>query len=240
MTSPKVHNPIWLLLPAKDEEANLRSLLPQAKALGYEIVVCDDGSVDGTAKVAKEAGALVIRHPRNQGLGAALATLFDYFLERAPSNSWAVVMDADGTMPLETGLEMVATGDITHADIVIGSRYRGSAKGVPFSRWFLSLGARWTFSLLAPIPGITDYTIGFRAYRWPFLWAYRMQYPGYFDARGFSAQTELLLRARSMRPKVVEVGIHLNYGAKRGRSKMRVTQTAREYLRLALMARKWI
>ncbi|MFW8121057.1 glycosyltransferase, partial [Klebsiella pneumoniae] len=80
----------WLLLPAKDEEENLDSLVSRAVALGYRVLVCDDGSADATAEVAARSGAQVVRHERNLGLAEALRTLFDRFVEEGREGDWAV------------------------------------------------------------------------------------------------------------------------------------------------------
>lgn len=223
---------VWLLLPAKDEGENIGALVREARALGYQVVVCDDGSLDHTASAAQSAGATVVRHERNLGLAAAIRTLLDHFLAKGGPGDWAVLMDADGTMSPEDGLRLVAKGEATGADLVIGSRYRGRAEGIPLHRQIFSYGARFLFSLFFPIRGVTDYTIGFRAYRYEFLRQYVLRYPGYFSGEGFSASTELLLRARSLKPKVVEEGIHLDYARKGGGSKMRIWRTVREYLLL--------
>lgn len=227
----------WLLLPAKDEEDNIGSLVRSAKRLGYRVVVCDDGSVDRTAHEARRAGATVLAHETNQGLAQALRTLFNHFLAHGAPGDWAVTMDGDGTMSPKDGLRLLEAGLREGADVVIGSRYRGKTRGIPPLRWVYSYGARFLFALLLPIPGVTDYTTGFRAYRYEFLQRYAQRHPTYFRARGFSASTELLLRARELGPKVVEVGVHLDYGSKGGRSKMRVLKTTLEYLRLALSLR---
>lgn len=236
-TQPQTPNPfagrVWLLLPAKDEEENIGPLVQTARKLGYEVVVCDDGSLDGTAAVARKAGATVLVHEQNRGLGEAMRTLLDHFLRHGSPGDWAVTMDADGTMDPEEGLWLVAAGEAQGADLVIGSRYRGKTAGIPWHRQLLSLGARLFFTLLFPIPGVTDYTIGFRAYRYEFLRRYYLQYPGYFSSQGFTASTEILLLSRRLRPKVVEVGVRLDYGKKRGGSKMRIWRTLREYVRLA-------
>lgn len=228
---------IWLLLPAKDEEDNIGTLVRLARRLGYRVVVCDDGSLDRTAIEARKAGATVLAHETNKGLAAALRTLFNHFLTHGGPGDWAVTMDGDGTMSPKDGLRLIEAGLRHGADIVIGSRYRGKTRGIPLLRWLYSYGARFLFTLLLPIPGVSDYTTGFRAYRYEFLQRYAQRYPTYFRAQGFSASTELLLRARGLDPKVVEVGVYLDYGNKGGNSKMRVLKTILEYLRLALSLR---
>lgn len=229
---------VWLLLPAKDEEENLGSLVSRAVALGYRVLVCDDGSADATAEVAARSGAQVVRHERNLGLAEALRTLFDRFVEEGREGDWAVVMDADGTMSPEEGLALVGMGRRMGADIVVGSRYRGGYRGIPLYRQLLSLGARLFFTLVHPVPGVTDYTTGFRAYSHAFLQRYRSLHPRYFATESFAASTELLLRASRLGAKVVEGAGTVRYDLKRGRSKMRVLRTAKEYLRVAWSLRR--
>ena len=54
-----------VVIPAKNEEKGLRTLLPQLKALSNidEIIVVDDGSTDGTRAVCEEYGVTVVSQP---------------------------------------------------------------------------------------------------------------------------------------------------------------------------------
>lgn len=65
-----------VIVPAFDEEARIAATVAAAaKIPGVDLVlVVDDGSADATARVAKEAGAIVVRHARNRGKGAAMET----------------------------------------------------------------------------------------------------------------------------------------------------------------------
>jgi glycosyltransferase involved in cell wall biosynthesis len=65
-----------VVVPAFDEEARIaRTVEGAGKVAGVDlVVVVDDGSSDGTARAAREAGAVVVRHSRNRGKGAAMET----------------------------------------------------------------------------------------------------------------------------------------------------------------------
>lgn len=64
------------IIPAKDEATRIAATIRSVRQIDSidMIVVVDDGSSDGTAAVAASEGALVIRHPRNRGKAAAMAT----------------------------------------------------------------------------------------------------------------------------------------------------------------------
>ena len=64
------------VIPAKDEAARIAATVAAAAAIpGVDlVVVVDDGSADDTADLARAAGAVVVRHPRNRGKAAAMTT----------------------------------------------------------------------------------------------------------------------------------------------------------------------
>ncbi len=229
----------YLLLPAYNEETALPGLVRAGRDLGLHVVVVDDGSSDATARVARAAGATVIQHRRNRGLAAAIRTLLGYALDTASPGDHLALMDADGTMHPRAIPEMSRRLEEREADIVIASRFTpdSQVRGVPPLRRLYSLGTRALFQLMAPVPGVRDYTSGFRVYRAGLLQGLRRYDPLLFRAPGFSAQTDLLLNLRRMRPRVVEVPLELAYD-RRGTSKMRVARTIREYLHLAWRA--WV
>jgi len=151
------------IVPALNEEGNVGRVIAEIRAFdpGLDVVVIDDGSFDGTAAVAHEAGAHVLRLPFNLGIGGAVQTGFRYAFEHG--YDVAVRVDGDGQHdPSQLGLilEPVLAGE---ADIVVGSRFAGSG-GYRSSR-SRRAGIRllaWVVSALVR-QRVTDTTSGFQA-----------------------------------------------------------------------------
>lgn len=110
-----------VLLPAYNEEAGLRAVLPRLLEVSngtFEILVVDDGSSDATAAVAESMGCRVVRHAVNAGKGAAVRTGL-----KEARGAKIVVMDADDTYPADAVLTLFTHLD--HCDIVMGVRTVG-------------------------------------------------------------------------------------------------------------------
>lgn len=84
---------VLIIIPAYNEEQSIASIVKRAKKYG-KVIVVDDASKDDTYKTAKEAGALVIRHKINHGLGSALRSGFDEALKR--DADVIITLDGDG------------------------------------------------------------------------------------------------------------------------------------------------
>src|SRR3990172_4209614 len=81
------------LIPAWNESATIGEVVKRTKRVTDHVLVVDDGSTDGTAKIAKESGAVVIKHDTNKGKGEALRTGFNELLRYA--FDFAIVVDSD-------------------------------------------------------------------------------------------------------------------------------------------------
>ncbi|MDO5848670.1 MAG: glycosyltransferase [Methanobrevibacter sp.] len=79
-SSDKIYQKVAVILPAFNEEENVKAVIDVISKVSYvdEIIVVDDGSTDGTAKVATDAGAIVISHEVNKGKGEAIKTGYNY------------------------------------------------------------------------------------------------------------------------------------------------------------------
>lgn len=82
-----------IIIPAYNEEKTIGKVIKEAKKYGSVLVV-DDASHDSTAMVAKKAGAKVIGHKQNRGLGAGLRTGFAAALKTR--SDIIITIDADG------------------------------------------------------------------------------------------------------------------------------------------------
>jgi uncharacterized membrane protein YbhN (UPF0104 family) len=161
-TSP-AEKPLVFVIPAYNEAAGLPGVLasiertaPQAK-----VVVVDDGSTDGTDAVAAAQGALVVRHERNRGLGAALRTGLAVARDLNPRA--AVYLDADGEYDASEALRLLEPIESGEADYVLGSRFKGTVAGMTLSRRL----ANHCFSLLLSFlcgRWVSDGQTGFRAF----------------------------------------------------------------------------
>jgi glycosyltransferase involved in cell wall biosynthesis len=122
------------LVPAFNEESHLREVLRNALRFVDVVLLCDDGSTDGTAELARSMGVDVVKHAENLGYGAALRSLFAEALRL--NVDVAVTLDADGQHRPEYIPAMVGELLVENLDLVIGSRFldgEGSAPRV--KRW---------------------------------------------------------------------------------------------------------
>jgi dolichol-phosphate mannosyltransferase len=249
-TAAGVHRTIHIVLPAYNEAANLHAVLDALEeaaahtGMTYHAVVVNDGSRDSTGEIAlahkKTLPLTLIQHERNLGLGAAIRSGLLRAVDLARDHDIIVTMDADDTHTATAIAQMVNRID-QHFDVLIASRYqRGSiVVGVPLARRFLSLAASWLFRLVFPIPGVRDFTCGYRAYRAEVLREAVLRYRQEFiNQGGFQCMVDILLKLSRMNLRFGEVPLVLRYDRKAGKSKMKVFRTI--YRTLVLLFRRRI
>ena len=157
-----------VVVPALNEESSLASVIAEIKSCGYEVLVINDGSTDGTADVARASGARLLDLPINLGVGGALRAGFKYACER---NFQAVVqVDADGQHPADEIVQLLDEANASRAHLVIGSRFLSDCTSMEVGRvrrFVMRLLARSATN--ATQSPITDATSGFRIIQQPLL-----------------------------------------------------------------------
>jgi glycosyltransferase involved in cell wall biosynthesis len=141
-------HPVVVVLPAHDEEATVGDVVrrapPEVHGHPVEVMVVDDGSTDGTAALARAAGATVHSLDRNRGLGAAVRAGLAWAVARRVAA--VAFLDADGEYAPEELADLVAPIIEGRADYVIGSRFAGLPRDMRPHRWFgnrvLTLGMK--------------------------------------------------------------------------------------------------
>lgn len=203
---------IVVVLPAFNESATIGSVLARVRERldGYgdiELLVVDDGSTDATLQCAEEAGAIVIRHRWNEGLGVAIATGIDAALRRGADI--ILTMDSDGQFNTDDILALLDPIFDDRAEMVVGSRYaRPDYIPKEMSLWkiVLSKMLAWMVSKVLWGKRLTDVTCGFRAYtrnaavRLNFFSRFTYTVESIVDAvqKGISL-TQVPIRARAVR-----------------------------------------
>jgi glycosyltransferase involved in cell wall biosynthesis len=156
--------PVLLFLPAHDEAASVTEVVARVPTAVHgravDCLVIDDGSRDGTAERAKAAGAEVLRHGRNLGLGA---TVREGLAEGRRRGAAAVVFcDADDEYdPADLGA-MVAPILAGEADYVVGDRFGHGHPDMRPHRWVGNRLLTQLTSFVARRP-LADAQSGFRA-----------------------------------------------------------------------------
>jgi glycosyltransferase involved in cell wall biosynthesis len=146
---------ISIVIPVFNEAEILPALLGKVQALKLtqaEVIVVDDGSTDGSAEIALNAGASVVRHPYNIGNGAAVKSGI-----RAARGKVIVLMDGDGQHKPEDIPKLLLEASNYH--MVVGARAKGSK--LRFHRYAANL----LYNLLASYVTrfrVEDLTSGFR------------------------------------------------------------------------------
>lgn len=115
----------WVVVPLFNEEQVIGDVVRDLRGTFPQVVCVDDGSRDGSAAAAREAGAVVVRHSLNLGQGASLQTGIQYALSD-PQMRYVVTFDADGQHQVSDALAMVQRLRAGEADAVFGSRFLDS------------------------------------------------------------------------------------------------------------------
>ena len=148
------------VIPAFNEATQIADVIRNTSGFVDRVLVVNDGSKDDTARVAREAGATVISHPINRGLGATLGTGIK--AARKLGAQFVVTLDADGQHLAEEIPLFVEAIEAGH-DAVIGSRMIEMKGNMPLKRKIAQrLGNILTYILFGTL--VTDSQSGFRAF----------------------------------------------------------------------------
>jgi len=195
---------ILVCIPAFNESKEIGKIVLKAKNYAQDVLVCDDGSTDNTDKIARDAGATVLKHDRNYGYGRAIRTLFQEALLRGADV--IVTMDSDGQHDASEIPTIVKPIVELGFDIVIGSRFMNYADKarIPFYR---SVGIKTITKLTnqASYKDLTDAQSGFRGYSRHALESMNLV------EDGMKISTEILLRSRQKNLTIKEVPITISY-----------------------------
>ncbi len=191
------------IIPCRNEEATIGSVVLKTKRFVNEVLVVDDGSDDDTKKIAKEAGATVISHKKNRGKGAAIRTGFQFAREN--DFDYVVTMDGDGQHnPLEIPALLENVVNNGH-DISIGFRV-GNNSEMPMWRRVGKRVLDYTTSM-GTGGYVTDSQCGFRAFNKK---AYESIAPK-LKGEAFSVESEQLIQAHQLGLKVANTNVTCKY-----------------------------
>jgi glycosyltransferase involved in cell wall biosynthesis len=148
------------IIPAFNEESTIGSVVLKTKRHVNDVLVIDDGSTDDTVAIAEMAGAMVVRVPHNSGKANAILTGF-----RTISNKGydaAIMIDSDMQHDPDEIPLLLAPIVEGSADLVVGSRFLDSTKGIPRYRKVGQTILNFTTAIGSKV-SITDSQSGFRA-----------------------------------------------------------------------------
>ncbi len=201
-----------VVIPAYNEEARIEATLEQVhsylslQSYPWEVVVADDGSIDGTAELVAAFASenplvrlLTLEH-RGKGWAVKQGML-------AAAGSYRFLCDADLSMPVEQ-IERFLEQEIGGIDILVGSRELPQSRriGEPARRHLMGRVFNLLIRMLA-LPGIRDTQCGFKLFR-------AQTTAALFERQtlwGFAFDVEVLYLARQAGLVVREVAIDWHY-----------------------------
>ena len=201
---------IAAIIPAYNEELAIGTIVLKSKGHVDEVYVVDDGSSDGTARVAEQAGAKVLHMTSN--LGKAKAVLIAFSQIQSADYDAVVMLDGDGQHDpddISLLIDPVLDGS---ADLVIGSRFLENGGKTPRHRRAgqTVLNKATEFGSKAHV---TDSQSGFRAFS-----RQAVQLMD-FDSDGYKLESDMINHLAERGMRIREVPISANYRVLNGHKK---------------------
>ena len=195
-------------IPAFNEERTIADIVKKSLDYTEKVIVCDDGSTDKTAEIARKNGAIVIKHSKNQGYGSAIISLFE--MARQENADIMITLDGDGQHSPNQIPQLIDVMTEHNVDVVIGSRFLdkklnslGYRKhGIKIITSTLNYGTDFK---------VTDSQSGFRAYSKRAIDAIHP------TEDGMSVSTEILFKISNKGLSIAEVPISVVYDGTKSR-----------------------
>lgn len=188
-------------IPAFNSEKTIGDVVKRCLQYVDKVIVCDDGSTDHTARVAKENGAEVVNHEQNIGKGSALRTLFRLAEEKNPKV--VITIDGDGQFLPEEIPKLMSQIIEDKSDVVIGYRF-DNATEMPAHRRFGNKLLNRVTNMASNLP-FRDTQSGFRAYSSRALKLID------FTNDGYGADAEILVNLSSKGLRISEEKVTVIY-----------------------------
>jgi dolichol-phosphate mannosyltransferase len=209
-----------LVIPTLNEEDAIEALLAESRANGFEnILVVDGKSTDRTKEIVERAGVKIVVQDFGKGKGCGIRTAMREFLQG--NDEVLCIIDGDGTNDPSWLLRMVTAVEDGVADVVLGSRTRGSRD--PHSMPLISFASNVTVSFLLGAKFrrlFTDVQTGY--------WVFNRNsvqriYPK-IHSTGFEIELELFvtLFKEGLSVREIPVGFRLRKGTTKFSFKMRI------------------
>jgi glycosyltransferase involved in cell wall biosynthesis len=215
---------VSVVIPCYNERAGIGPLLDeldaklQGSGVQFQYVVVDDGSTDGSGEIPARDKLLVVRHEVNRGYGAALKTGI-----RSAANDWILIIDADGTYPVDRIPELVKEAEL--CDMAVGARI-----GQNVSHSIVRRAAKWPIHRLADYlvnRRIPDLNSGLRMFKKELAMRYIRLLP---DGFSFTSTITLAMMADGWRVRYTTI----DYYKREGRSKVKPIKDAINYFTLVM------
>ncbi|MCK5073525.1 MAG: glycosyltransferase [Bacteriovoracaceae bacterium] len=240
---------IVIAFPCYNEEENVHPLLEQFIRLNKfyrelfhtKVILIDDASTDKTLDRAKEyldkMDIEIVEHGTNRGLTGGINTAFNEFYKYLDYDNVPFafgLLDGDNShnpMTIPAMVEKI----FTDYDVVVASRYQSGSRiaGVAWYRKILSFGLAVLFKLMKNIPGVWDYSCGFRLYSPQIVKKLRANYGEILvEEKSFASMVEILVKCHLLGAVCSEVPFFLRYDLKLGESKMPFMKTISGNLKL--------
>lgn len=190
---------VAVLIPCYNEAKTVKKVVEDFRAVLPEatIYVYDNNSTDGTAELARQAGA-VVRHEYKQGKGNVMRRMF-----REVEAEAYILVDGDDTYPAEAAREMITRVLEHQADMVVGDRL-SSTYFTQNKRPFHNMGNTVVKMMINCLfhSEIKDIMTGYRAFSRGFIKTYPVL------SKGFEIETEMSIHAIERNMQVENVVIN--------------------------------
>ncbi|MFA5351530.1 MAG: glycosyltransferase family 2 protein [Candidatus Omnitrophota bacterium] len=196
---------ICVIIPTYNESQAIAGLIKHVHKLDLKTVIVDDGSNDDTAKIAKDAGAEVLRNQSNAGKGAAL--IKGYAFAVSQGFDAVISMDGDGQHSAEDIKTFIQKAESSSCGVIVGNRM-AMTRGMPVLRIATNRFMSWIISAVAK-QRIPDTQCGFRLVKKEVI-----QKIGLSTSK-YETESEILVKAARLGFKIESVPVETIYSGQK-------------------------
>ncbi len=198
---------LCVVIPTFNEEKTITDLIRRIRLVGLNVVIIDDGSLDGTYNAVKNFGSevVLIKNPVNLGKGASLLKGFQFALDNGYDG--VITMDGDGQHDPQDIPFFTRLAQYSDSAVIIGNRM-AKTKNMPLLRLLTNKFMSWLISMVAK-QKIPDTQCGFRLIKSNVLKSVTL------NTGKFETESEILIRAARLGFRIESVPINTIYAGEK-------------------------